>query len=53
MFPIMSYEEYLSKTNGKDCRESWIDWKTECCGMAYMDARKTSYDSEWGYTKIS
>ena len=48
---LMSYGEYLQKTEKQDCRESWIDWKTEVCGMDYMKARKSSNDSEWGYRK--
>ena len=46
---FMSYEEYLTKTNKEDNRESWIDWKTEICGMSYMEARRASYDPDWGY----
>ena len=53
MFPLINYGEYLEKTNKKDCRESWVDWKTEIHGMTYMDARKASYDPEWGYKKIT
>lgn len=45
----MSYDEYLNKTGKQDCRESWIDWKTDVCGMRYMDARRAAYDPDWGY----
>lgn len=48
----MSYVEYLKTTGKKDCKESWIDWKTECCFMSYGDARKVSYDPQWGYKPI-
>ena len=45
----MSYEEYLSKTNSEDSRQSWISWKTEVCGMEYTGAVRAAYDPEWGW----
>lgn len=48
-----SYEEYLKVTKQKDCKESWIDWKVECCGMSYQEAYKASSDTYgWGYEPI-
>lgn len=50
---LISYEEYLSKTNKQDKRESWIDWKTEICGLRLDEATKAAYDPEWGFEPIS
>lgn len=49
MVMLMSYEEYLIETRKSDCRYSWIDWKTDICGMSYFDAIKAANDPEWGY----
>jgi len=46
---FMSYADYLEKTKKEDNRNSWIDWKTEICGMSYTEAYKASYDPDWGY----
>jgi len=46
---IISYEEYLEKTDKENCVDSWIDWKVEICGMSYVEARKSAYDPEWGF----
>jgi hypothetical protein len=53
MFPKLSYEEYLVKTSKPDSRDSWVDWKVECHGMDYDEARKALIDPEWGYEKIT
>lgn len=45
----ISYDEYLRKTNKGDIRESWIDWKVECCGMSYMGALREANDPDCGY----
>lgn len=44
---FISYYEYLEKTGKKDSRKSWIDWKTECCGMDEKEAIKSSYKIKW------
>lgn len=49
MLPVMSYEDFLKETKKEDNRESWIDWKTDVCGMSYLAARRAAYDPEWGY----
>ena len=47
----LSYAEYLSKTGKPDSRESWIDWKIDCCGMTFMAARRASYYVDWSNEK--
>lgn len=49
MFNPISYDEYLEKTGKEDCKESWIDWKTDICGMSYLEAVRAANDPEWGY----
>jgi len=39
----MSYDEYLEKIGKKNCRQSWVDWKVEICGMDEAEAIQASY----------
>ncbi len=50
---LMSYKEYLERTNQTDARFSWIAWKVEMCGMTTEEATKAAYDPEWGWEPIS
>jgi hypothetical protein len=52
-FPIMSYQEYLTRTGQKDNRHTWIDWKMDVYGMTERQAIKAAYDPEWGYKPIT
>jgi len=45
----ISYDEYLEKTGKHDCKESWIDWKTDIYNMPYTEAVRAANDPEWGY----
>ena len=39
-----SYEEYLIRTNQKDCRSAWKWWKIEVYGMSEREAIKASME---------
>lgn len=39
---MMSYEEYLQRTNQNDTRSAWKWWKIEVCGMSEREAIKAS-----------
>ena len=49
MFNPISYDEYLEKTGKEDCKESWIDWKTDVYNMSYIETLRAANDPEWGY----
>lgn len=42
----MSYDEFLEKRKYEDCRESYIEWREECCGFSYMKAIRDANDFE-------
>ena len=46
---ILTYHEYLTKTNKEDNKDSWIDWKFKICRMPYMEAVRAANDPNWGY----
>jgi hypothetical protein len=45
----ISYDEYLTQTGKEDCKDSWIDWKTDIYGMNYTEALRAANDPDWGY----
>ena len=45
----MSYREYIVAMRLVDCRQSWVEWKQDICGMSEREAIKASIDPEWGY----
>ena len=47
----MKYEQYLEKTQSPDCRQAWINWKTDIYRMSEREAIKAAYDPKWGWEK--
>lgn len=44
----MSYDEYLEKLNKEDTKESYIDYRTDICGVRYTKALNEANSPDFG-----